>query len=76
MESINKKGEKSFLAGNYKVAVKELQIAAFGLLGEKKLRAKAYVYLSLSYYYLKDIDESEKYLKEAAELISEQEFRS
>lgn len=68
------KGEESFLAGNYKDAVKELEIAAFGLPGEEKLRAKAYVYLSLSYYYLKETDRSERYLKDAADLIDEQEF--
>lgn len=70
------KGEKSFLAGNYKDAVKELEIAAFGILGENKLRAKAYVYLSLSYYYLKETDKSEKYLKDAISLVGEEELRS
>lgn len=70
------KGEKSFLAGNYKDAVKELEIAAFGILGENKLRAKAYVYLSLSYYYLKETEKSEKYLKDAISLVGEEELRS
>lgn len=70
------KGEKSFLAGNYKDAVKELEIAAFGIPGENKLRAKAYVYISLSYYYLKETDKSEKYLKDAISLVGEEELRS
>lgn len=70
------KGEKSFLAGNYKDAVKELEIAGFGVFGEKKLRAKVYVYLGLSHYYLKEINKSEKYLKDAVNLVGEQEFRN
>jgi len=64
-----KDGENSFLAKNYKDAIKELEIAAFGLHNEKKLLGKTYIYLALSYYYLKDKEKLERYLKSAFELL-------
>lgn len=69
------KGEKSFLARSYKEAIKELEIAAFGLLEKNTLRAKAYVYISLAYYHLKDLNKSKKYLKDAEELVGERGLR-
>jgi len=71
-KNLFEKGEKSFLAKNYKEAVKELEIAVFGLYKEKELRGKAYVYLSLSHYYLKDVKKCEKYLREAFELLGDE----
>ena len=71
-KNLFEKGEKSFLAKNYKEAVKELEIAVFGLYKEKELRGKAYVYLSLSHYYLKDIKKCEKYIKEAFDLLGDE----
>lgn len=68
------KGEKSFIAGNYKSAIKDLEIAAFGLLEEKKLKAKAYVYIGLSYYYLRNLNKSKEYLNDAVESISEEKL--
>ena len=67
-------GEKSFLARNYTEAAKELGIAAFGLHREKKLKAKALVYLSMCHYYLKDIENSEKYLWQASDLVGREEI--
>jgi len=64
-------GEKSFSAGNYKQAIKELEIAAFGLLEENLLRAKAYVYLGLSYYNLRDLAKSKKYLIKAKKCLGQ-----
>ncbi len=75
-KNLFKKGEKSFLAKKYKESVKELEIAVFGLYKEKELRGKAYVYLSLSHYYLKDIKKSEKYLREAFELLSDEGIKN
>ncbi|MFB0564951.1 MAG: tetratricopeptide repeat protein, partial [Candidatus Aminicenantaceae bacterium] len=69
-------GEKSFLAKAYKEAVKELEIATFGLGQEKKLRGKAYAYLSLSYYYLKEKEKSEEYLRMAINLVGLEGFES
>lgn len=64
-------GEKSFSVGNYKQAVKELEIAAFGLLEENLLRAKAYIYLGLSYYNLRDLGKSKEYLIKAKECLGQ-----
>ncbi len=64
-----KKGEQSFLSGNYKQAVKDLEIACFGIQDNKELRGKACVYLGLSYYYLKDKAQGNKYLNEAEKLL-------
>ena len=71
-KNLYKKGEKSFLAKKYKEAVKELEVAVFGLYKEKELRGKACVYLSLSHYYLRDIKKCEKYLREAFELLGDE----
>ncbi len=75
-KNLFKKGEKSFLAKKYKDAVKEFEIAVFGLYKEKELRGKAYVYLSLSHYYLKDLKKSEKYLTEAFELLGDEGIKN
>jgi outer membrane protein assembly factor BamD (BamD/ComL family) len=75
-KNLFKKGEKSFLAKKYKDAVKEFEIAVFGLYEEKELRGKAYVYLSLSHYYLKDFKKSEKYLTEAFELLGDEVIKN
>jgi len=70
------KGEKSFHEKDYKDAIKELEIAVFGHLGKTELKAKAYIYLSLSHYYLGNSEKSEKYLKEVEKLMAEEEFTS
>ena len=75
-KNLFKKGEKSFLAKEYKEAVKEFEIAVFGLYKEKELRGKAYVYISLSHYYLKDLKKSEKYLREAFELLGDEGIKN
>jgi TolA-binding protein len=62
-------GEKSLLAKNYREAIKELEIAAFGLHKEEKLKAKALVYMSMSYYYLKDMENCEKYMRQAFDMV-------
>jgi outer membrane biosynthesis protein TonB len=64
-----KDGESSFQAKDYRGAVKELELAAFGLYRDKKLAAKAYSLLALSYYYLKDLSGSQNHLTTAANLI-------
>jgi tetratricopeptide (TPR) repeat protein len=63
------KGESSYLSGNYAQAVRQLKTSLFGLHPDKNLRAKAFIYLSLCHYYLKDIDESETHLIQAINLI-------
>jgi TonB family protein len=66
------KAQKSFLAKNYEQAARDFEIASFGFMGDKALRAKAYVYISISCYYLKDMKSCEKYLRDAADLIGEE----
>jgi len=67
-------GEKSFLAGSYKEAAKELEIAIFGLNREKELKVKTYAYLSLGYYHLKNREKSQEYLRKASDLLGEEGF--
>jgi len=62
-------GERSLLEGNYRKAIDELEIAVFGLTKETRLEAKAYVYMSLSYFHLNDLEQSKKYFKEAQKAI-------
>jgi TonB family protein len=68
------KAQKSFLAKNYESASGDFEVAAFGLAGNKTLRARALVYLSLCRYYLKDLTASEKYLRDAADLMGNAGF--
>lgn len=69
-------GEKLFLARNYTESAKILEIAAFGLHREPKLRAKSYVYVSLSFYYLKDFEKCEEFLRKAGDLMEGEGFDS
>lgn len=64
-----REGEKSYLDNNYKQAIKELEIAVFGLRGDKNLVGKAYVYISLSYLHLKERDNCELNIRKATELV-------
>jgi protein TonB len=65
------KAQKSFLARNYADAARDLEIAAFGLSQDIILQAKAYVYLSLSHYYLNDIKKSESFLRQGVDLLGD-----
>ena len=68
------KAERSFLARNYEAAGRDFEVAAFGLAGNKTLRGKAYVYLSLCHYHMKDMSASEKSMQEAAAIMKEEGF--
>jgi TonB family protein len=68
------KAQKTFLAKKYDEAARDFEVAAFGLVGNKNLRARALVYLGLCRYYLKDIGSSEKRLREAADLMGNEGF--
>jgi TonB family protein len=63
------KAQQAFLAKDYPSAVRDFEIAIFGLAKDKNLQAKACLYLGLSYFYLRDIKACEKYLREAADLM-------
>ena len=58
-------GERAFLEGDYETAVEELEIALFGIQGDKQLEARANVYLGLSHYYLGNSKEAKTRLREA-----------
>ena len=68
------KAQQAFLAHQYQAAVKDFEIAVFGITQDNKLRAKAYVYLGLSQYYLNDVKGCEKSLQEAAGLLGKDGF--
>ena len=70
------KGVQSFLAGKYKDAVKELELANFGFHGRDDLMAKGCIYLGLSHYYLKDNVKSERYLRDANNLLGDKGFQN
>lgn len=69
-------GKKLFLEKDFKKAIKQFKIAAFGMGGDKKLKATALVLISISYHYLLDTEQSEMYLKEASSLFSAEEIRN
>jgi len=68
------KGEQSFFNLNYAQAIKELEIAAFGFPPENPTKLKAYIYISLSYYYLKDRSNSEKFYIKAKNTLGEKDL--
>jgi len=65
------KAQKSFLAAKYDEAAQELEIAAFGLSQDPTSQAKAFIYLGISYYYLKDMRKSASFLRQAVDLLGE-----
>jgi len=72
--NVLERAEQYYMEADYTNAVNKLKVAIFGLHGSKELKAKAYVYLCLSYFYLKDRANSEKYLKEAEKLMTTEEL--
>lgn len=70
------KAEKAFLAKKYADAARKFEIASFGFMADKTMRAKAYVYLGLCHYYLKNTARSEDFLRQASELMGEEGFES
>ena len=73
-EKLLREGEKSYLARNYGEAVKVLEIAAFGLHRENKLLSKAYAYLSLCYYHLKNNVKSKDYFGKVLTIVKGEGF--
>jgi len=69
-------GEQAFLDSNYQTAIKELEIALFGIQGEEQLKAKAYVYLGMSHYHLNNKGKAETYLRDVKKLIGLEGMRA
>jgi TonB family protein len=71
---ILEKAQKSFLSRDYAQAVRDLEVAAFGLAADSRLRAKALIYLGLSRFYLNDVKSAEKNLREVADLLADRDW--
>lgn len=69
-------GEQSFLAGEYQRAIRELEIAAFGLFRQKVQMGKAYVYMTLCYQHLEDSEKAKASLIEAFRWLTEEEYKA
>ncbi len=70
------KGEDSFLSGKFDQAIDQLKTSLFGLHSDKKLQAKALIYLSLSSYYIRESTQSLDYLERALTLMGDEDFSS
>lgn len=65
------KAQKSFFAKDYWNAAQDFEIAAFGLSQDKTLKAKTYIYLGLSHFYLKNSEKSAGFLRQGVELLGD-----
>ncbi len=62
-------GEAAFVAGDHAKAVKDLEVAVFGLSTDRARSAKAYIYLALSHSSLKNPEKSRQFLRRAVGLV-------
>lgn len=69
-----REGERSFLAGDYGRAIKELEVAAFGLSEDKSLSGQAYIYLGLACFSLRDMEKSREFLARAVSILGEKDL--
>jgi len=69
-------GEAAFVAGDHAKAVKDLEVAVFGLSTDRVRSAKACVYLALSYNTLKNRDKGRLFLVRAVGLVSKEGLES
>ena len=69
-------GEQAFLEGNYETAIEELKIAVFGVQGQEQLKAKACLFLGMSYYHLDNKNEAEKNLEDAKNILGMEGLRA
>jgi tetratricopeptide (TPR) repeat protein len=65
-------GEVAFVAGDHAKAVKDLEVAIFGLSADRTKAAKACIYLGLSHNALKNRDKSRQFLVRAAGLVGKE----
>jgi len=65
-------GEAAFIAGDHAKAVKDLEVAVFGLSADRAKAAKAYIYLSLSHSALKNRDLCRQFLSRATTLLEKE----
>ena len=62
-------GEAAFVAGDHAKAVKDLELALFGLSADRIRSARSCVYLALSHSSLKNTEKSRQFLRRAVGLI-------
>lgn len=70
------KAENELARRDYAQAIKDFEIAAFGLAHDPVRLAKAYVYLGICHYHFRNINRSEDYFRQAVELIGLEGFAS
>lgn len=68
------RAREAFLTKDYPSAIRDFEIAVFGLSKDKKLNAEACIYLGLSYYYQKNMKACETNLRNAARLMGDEGF--
>jgi tetratricopeptide (TPR) repeat protein len=66
-------GEAAFVAGDHAKAVKDLEVAVFGLSADRIRSARSCVYLALSHSSLKNAEKSREFLRRAVGLIGKDE---
>ena len=62
-------GEHAFNEGNYEAAIEELDIALFGIQAKEQLKAKAFIYLGMSHFYLSNKEKARTYMKDARDIL-------
>lgn len=70
-----KKGQSAFLLKDYKEALKNFEVALFGLHGQKRLMGQGYAYMSLCAFHLEQREKSEELLKKSAQWLEADEAR-
>ncbi len=69
-------GEAAYVAGDHAKAVKDLEVAVFGLSADRVRSARSCIYLALSHSSLKNAEKSAQFLRRAVGLIGDADPRS
>lgn len=67
--SLFKKGQNAFLLKDYKEALKNFEVALFGLHSQKGLTGQGYAYMSLCVFHLGQEEESQELLERSAQWL-------
>jgi tetratricopeptide (TPR) repeat protein len=69
-------GEAAFVSGDHAKAVKDLEVAVFGLSADRVRSARSCIYLALSHSSLKNAEKGAQFLRRAVGLIGDADPRS
>jgi hypothetical protein len=69
-------GEAAFVAGDHAKAVKDLEVAVFGLSADRVRSVRSCIYLALSHSSLKNAEKSAQFLRRAVGLLGDADPRS